>query len=171
MEDGEEIDELGPIVLELAAVEVEGLGLGSQGDFLQLVAIPIEEEVAVEAADGLLGFEGAIEADAGDHDGRDRAFHNLALAEFLDDNFTGVSKFESVKSSAFWSGAGGLLVVGVFHLGGVIGAEPCLIISVELLDGEGEDTTGPAESDQFSVVRNIGGFEGFISGGTLPLPG
>jgi len=172
VEDGEEVNEFGPIILELATIEIEGFGLGSQGDFLQFILpIPIEVEVAVEAANCFLGFEGAIETDAGDHDGGDRAFHDLALAEFLDDNFVGVSKFEGIKCRAFWSRTGRFLGVGVFHLGGVIGTEPCLIISVKLLDGEGEDTPGPAESDQFSVVRNVGGFEGFISGGALPWPG
>lgn len=53
----------------------------------------------------------------------------------------------------------------------MIGTEPGLVIGMELLDGEGENAPPFSERDELAVIGNIGGFEGFISGGILPITG
>ena len=110
----------------------------------------------MEAADGLFGAEGAIEPDSCDHGGGDGGFYDLAGGEFFNDFFVNVAKFDGVKGGTFWGGSGGCffaVVTGrVFRLRGVVFKQPCLVIGVEFLDGEGEDTATFSEGDLFSIV-------------------
>lgn len=125
----------------------------------------------MEAADGLFGFESAIEADPREHHGGDGAFYDLAFGELCSDLIAGVAEFEGIKGGPFGRGAGWFFVIGVFLFGRVIGTEPGLIIGVEFFDREGEDATAPPQGDQLAIVGDVGCFEGLITGGIFPFSG
>lgn len=176
VEDSKEIDEFGPVVLKESAVGADGLAFGTQGDLLELVvSIPVEVEVAMEAADRLLGPVAAVEADAREEGCGDGAFDHLTFREFCGDVFIGVAEFQGVEGRAlgggFEGGFGSVFPGGFFFLGRVIGSKPGLVIGVKLIKGEGENTGTFAKGDGFSIVGNVGGFEGFIARGTFPISG
>ena len=94
MKNGEKVDELRPVAFEGAAVGAEWFAFCAKGDFFEAVrAVPVEVEVAVKAANGLSGAEGAIQPNASDHDFGEGAFNSFAREKFFNDLGVRVAKF------------------------------------------------------------------------------
>ena len=94
MDHGEDGDHFLPVALEEAAVRGAVDGFCAEGDLAKgVLGGPVEEEVAVEPADGVLSAVSAIEPDAGEHDIGAVGLDKLAGLELCNDVFPAVAKF------------------------------------------------------------------------------
>ena len=169
MKHGENRSHFFPVVLQHTSVGSSFYHFTSQGHFPEGVVLgPVEIEVAVEPADGVLGAVSPVESDARYHDIGRAAFDHFTHFKFGNDVFSRVSEFEGVKSSPFWWSRS----IDFGRIGeGMVFNEPCLIYLMKLSDGEADDAASFFKGNQISIVRDVVRFKLLVTLGAAPESG
>lgn len=165
MELAEEVDELGPVSAQGGDVLAFADGLGLEGDLAEAAAfVPIEEQVAVEPADGGGGFEDSIQAGATEEGFAEGGGDRFAGLEFGFHGVAIIPELELIEGGTLgWRG-----IVGEV-LGVDIAAHPSAIVFVENGNLEGEDASvAPLEGDAGAITGEELGLEALGALGIAP---
>ena len=161
----EEIDELGPVSAQGGDVLAFADGLGLEGDLAEAAAfVPIEEQVAVEPADGGGGFEDSIQAGATEEGFVEVGGDRFAGLEFGLHGVAIIPELELIEGGSLgWRGIGGEV------LGIDIAAHPSAIVFVESGNLEDEDApVATSEGDAGAITGEKLGLEALGALGIAP---